>query len=96
VRAVNGVLIDGPAAGSVVDAGDPPVRRGIIVMAHDGFSENAYRYYLTSADGSGASYAYGGTVAWPPEARSQMVGHLADQRKPVADEAAPSAKLNGD
>ena len=96
MRVVKGLLIDGPAAGSVVDAGDPPVRRGIVVMAHDGFSENAYRYYLTSVDDNRASYAYGGTVAWPPEARSQMVGRLVDERKPVADEAAPSAKLNGD
>ena len=64
-------------------------------MAHDGFSENAYRYYLTSVDGSGASNAYGGTV-WPPETRSQMVGHLVDDREPVADEAARSANLNGD
>lgn len=96
MRAVKGLLIDGPAAGSVVDAGDPPVRRGIVVMAHDGFAENAYRYYLTSVDGSGASYEYGGTVDWPPEASSQMVGHLVDERKAVADKAAPSAKLNGD
>jgi hypothetical protein len=35
-----------------------------------GSSENAYPYYLTPADGSGASYAYGGTVAWPPEAHA--------------------------
>jgi hypothetical protein len=96
VRVVKGLLIDGPAAGSVVEAGDPPVRRRIIVKARDGFSENAYRYHLTSVDGSGASYAYSGRAAWLPEARSQMVGHLADERKPVADEAAPSAKLNGD
>ena len=65
-------------------------------MASDGFSENAYRYYLSSVDDSGASYAYGGKVAWPPEASSQMVRHLVDERKPVADEIAPGAKLNGD
>ena len=29
---VKGFLNDGPAAGQVVEAGDPPVRRGVIVL----------------------------------------------------------------
>ena len=31
-------------------------RRGIIVTGQDGFGEDAYRYYLSSVDASGASY----------------------------------------
>jgi hypothetical protein len=93
---VKGLLIDGHAEGSVVEAGDPPLRRGIIVMSEDGFAKDAYRYCLTSVAASGAAYTYGGKVAWPPEARSEVIGRLADQRKPVADKTAPVARLNGD
>jgi hypothetical protein len=93
---VKGLLIDGPAAGSVVEAGDPPVRRGIIVTSGDGFAEDAYRYYLSSVDASGASYVYGGKVEWPPQARSEVVGRLADRREPVADWSAPGVERNGD
>ena len=90
------MLTGGPAAGSVVETGDPPVRRGIVVLNEDGFAEDAYRYYLTSVDDGGAVYTYGGKVEWPPEARSQMVGWLADRREPVADANAPGVRLNGD
>jgi hypothetical protein len=93
---VNGLLIDGPAAGSVVEVGDPAARRGIIVTSENGFAEDAYRYYLSSIDASGASYTYGGKVEWPPEASSHMVGQLADRREPVGDRTAPGVELNGD
>jgi len=93
---VKGLLIDGPAAGTVVETGDPPLRRAIIVLGRDGFGEDAYRYYLSSVDASGAAYRCGGKVAWPPEARSQMIARLADQREPIADETAPAARLNGE
>jgi hypothetical protein len=96
VRGVKGLLIDGPAAGSVIEAGDPPMRRGIIVQSQDGFAEDAYRYYLTGVDGSGAVYTYGGIVTWPPEAGSQMVRSTSDRREPVAERTAPEAELNGD
>jgi len=96
VRPVKGLLIDGPAAGSVIETGDPPLRRGIIVIGPAGFGEDAYRYYLSSVDASGASYRCGGKVAWPPEAGLGMIGRLADQRERVADQTAPPARLNGD
>jgi hypothetical protein len=35
-RAMNGFLSDGPAAGQVVEAGDPPVRRGVVVLGNEG------------------------------------------------------------
>ena len=72
------------------------MRRGIIVRSQDGFSENAYRYYLTAVDGAGAVYSFGEIVAWPPEAGSLMVQRPADQRDPVANRIAPGAELNGD
>jgi hypothetical protein len=93
---VKGRLIDGPAAGSVVEAGNPPVRRGIIVLGEAGFAEDAYRYYLSSIDTTGAVYRFGGNVAWPPEARSQIIGRLGDRRQHVSDMPAPAASLNGD
>jgi hypothetical protein len=93
---VKGLLIDGPAAGSVIESGDPPLRRGIIVSGQDGFGEDAYRYYLSSVDPGGASYKCGGKVAWPPEASCEVIGRLADQRERVADQTAPPARLNGD
>ncbi len=93
---MKGLLVDGPAAGSVVEVGDPPARRGLIVTSEDGFAEEGYRYYLSSIDAGGASYIYGGKVEWPPEARSQVVGQLADRRAPVSDRTAPGVQLNGD
>jgi len=96
VRRVKGFLIDGPAAGSVIETGDPPARRGILVMSEDGFAEDAYRYYLSSIDAGVASYTFGGKVEWPPEAGSQMIGTLVDRREPVSDLPAPRVRLNGD
>ncbi len=93
---MKGLLIDGPVAGTVVEVGEPPARRGIVVASENGFSEDAYRYYLSSIDASGASYAYGGKVEWPPEASSRMGGHLGDRREPVGDRTAPGVELNGD
>ncbi len=79
-----------------MEAGDPPIRRGVIVLSNSAFAEEAYRYYLTSVDAAGASYTYGGVVQWPPEATSQMVRRPTDGRTQVADQTAPSAELNGD
>ncbi|MFZ0384695.1 MAG: hypothetical protein WAL22_03435 [Solirubrobacteraceae bacterium] len=42
---MQGLLVDGPAAGQVVDAGEPPVRRAVLVANAGGFGELAYRYY---------------------------------------------------
>ena len=65
--------------------------------AHDGFSENAYRYYLTSVDGSGASYVDGDTIRPGHQKHAPRWSDTSvDERNPVADEAAPPAKLNGD
>jgi hypothetical protein len=65
---MKGFLSDGPAAGQVIEAGDPPVRRGVIVLDAGGFGEQAHRYYLSAVDTSGAVYTHGGVVPWPPEA----------------------------
>ena len=73
---MKGFLSDGPAAGQVVEAGDPPVRRGVIVLDNEGFGENAHRYYLSSIDSSGAVYVYGGAVWWPPEAGPRVTNTL--------------------
>jgi hypothetical protein len=89
------LLIDGPAAGLVVEVGEPLLRRGIVVPVEGGFAEDAYRYYLSSIDSSGASYRFGGKVTWPPEASSQMIRPLIDQREYVADEVAPGARHDG-
>jgi hypothetical protein len=82
----------------VVEAGDPPMRRGIVVPSDGGFGEDAFRYYLSSVDASGAAYLFGGKVPWPPEARTNMVRplRLSDQREHVADDVAPGARRNGD
>ncbi len=69
---MKGFLKDGPAAGQAVEAGDPPIRRGVIVAGERTFGEEAYRYYLSSIDPSGAVYIYGGKVPWPPEAGPQV------------------------
>ncbi len=73
---MKGFLSDGPAAGQVVEAGDPPVRRGVIVLDNEVFGENAHRYYLSSIDSSGAVYVYGGAVWWPPEAGPRVTNTL--------------------
>jgi hypothetical protein len=80
VAAMQGILIDGPGAGQVVDAGEPPVRRAVFMADSGGFSELAYRYYLETVDFDQASYRCAGQIEWPPEARSQMVRRLSDQR----------------
>ena len=70
---MRGFLKDGPAAGHVVDVGDPPRRRGVIVLDADGFGEDAHRYYLCALDSSGAVYTHRGPVAWPPEAGPPVI-----------------------
>ena len=69
---MNGFLKDGPAAGQAVEAGDPPVRRGVIVAGEGTFGEEAYRYYLSAVDSTRAVYTYGGKVLWPPEANPHV------------------------
>ena len=96
VARMKGFLIDGPAAGTVVEAGEPAIRRGIVVPREGGFAEDAYRYYLRSIDSSGAAYTFGGKVPWPPEARSHFIRPLMDEREYAADEVAPGARHNGD
>jgi hypothetical protein len=90
------MLIDGPGAGRTVDAGDPPVRRAVIIADADRFGELAYRYYLASVDCDQATYRCGGKVEWPPEASSEVVRRLSDQREQSTDATAPAARLNGD
>jgi hypothetical protein len=65
---MKGFLKDGPAAGQVVEVGDPPVRRGVIVLDPGGFGGDAHRYYLCALDSGGAVYTRWRRVAWPPEA----------------------------
>jgi hypothetical protein len=65
---MKGFLRDGPAAGHVVEVGDPPPRRGVIVLDRDGFGEDAHRYFLSAIDPTGAVYVHGGKVWWPLEA----------------------------
>jgi hypothetical protein len=93
---VKGLLIDGPGAGRVIDAGDPPARRGIVVLREGEFAEDAYRYYLSSIDATGAVYTFGGEVPWPPEPGSRILRPLVDAREHAADSIAPSARHNGD
>jgi len=78
----------------VVEAGDPPLRRAIVIPGASGFAEDAYRYYLSSIDPAGASYTFASTVAWPPEAGSQVIAQT-DRRAYVADDVAPAARHNG-
>jgi hypothetical protein len=87
---MKGFLRDGPAAGQVVEAGDPPVRRGVFVVAAEGFGEDAHRYYLCSVDSTGVVYTYGGPVFWPPEAGPRVV------REPLADPAEVAEQMGGD
>jgi hypothetical protein len=95
VAAVQGLLIDGPAAGQVVDAGEPPIRRAVVAPGASGFGELAYRYYLESVDFDQATYRCAGPVEWPPEASSEVVRRLSDQRQPSVEETPPGARLNG-
>jgi hypothetical protein len=90
------MLIDGPSAGQVVDAGNPPIRRAVVVPGSDRFGEPAYRYYLESVDIAHATYRCAGQVEWPPEATSEIVRRLSDQREQLAHATAPGAELNGD
>jgi hypothetical protein len=87
---VKGLLIDGPAAGKLIDAGEPPARRGVIVCDDhgDGFGEVAARYYLSSVDDGRAAYRFGGNVSWPPEASLQMVRERSESR-PAAPDRVP-------
>ena len=91
---MKGLLIDGPAAGMVVEAGEPPLRRAVVIPGDGGFAEEAYRYYLSSIDSAGASYVFGGQVLWPPEAGAEVIART-DRREHVADQVAPGARLNG-
>jgi hypothetical protein len=70
---MKGFLRDGPAAGQVVEVGDPPTRRGVIVLDAGGFGEDAHRYYLCALDATGAVYTHHGGVAWPLEAGPPVV-----------------------
>jgi hypothetical protein len=90
------MLIDGPGAGRTVDAGNPPVRRAVVMADGDGFGELAYRYYLASVESGLATYRCGGQVEWPPEASSEVVRRLSDQRAQFGDRTAPAARRNGD
>ena len=75
---MKGFLKDGPAAGQVVEAGDPPLRRGVIVLDPGGFGEQAHRYYLSAVDATGAVYTHGDVVPWPPEAGPHVVREPVD------------------
>lgn len=96
MAAVKGLLIDGPSAGQVVDAGDPPIRRAVVVPGVEGFGEHAYRYYLASVQTDHATYRCAGGVDWPPESNREIVRRLLDQREPLPEAIAPVARLNGD
>jgi hypothetical protein len=70
---MKGFLKDGPAAGQAFEVGDPPIRRGMIVLGQAAFGEHTHRYYLSEIDDSGAVYTYGGAVPWPPEAGPPVI-----------------------
>ena len=70
---MKGFLKDGPAAGQAFEVGDPPIRRGMIVLSEVPFGEHVHRYYLSEVDDSGAVYIHGGAVPWPPEAGPHIV-----------------------
>src|SRR5262249_26810108 len=92
---MKGFLIDGPAQGLVVEAGDPPMRRAFVILRDGAFAEDAYRYYLNSNDSTGARYRFGGQVLWPPEASSEAISRT-DRRQDMAYEVPPGADYNGD
>ena len=79
---MKGRLKHGPADGQIVEAGDPPIRRGIIVVGEGTFGEEAHGYYLSTVDQTAATYLHGGRVSWPPEASAAVVAGM-----PVAREA---------
>jgi len=70
---MKGFLKDGPAAGQSFEVGDPPIRRGMIVLGEAPFGERAHRYYLSAIDDSGAVYSHGGSVPWPLEAGPPVI-----------------------
>jgi hypothetical protein len=72
---MKGFLRDRPASGQAFEAGDPPLRRGMIVLSDSGFGEHAHRYYLSEVDDSGAVYVYGGAVRLPLEAGPPVQRH---------------------
>ena len=74
---MKGFLNDGPVAGQAFEVGDPPLRRGVIVVGEAFFGEQAHRYYLSEVDDSGAIYVYGGAGPWPPETGPHII------RRPV-------------
>jgi hypothetical protein len=76
---MKGFLKDGPAAGQAVEVGDPPTRRGMIVLDGAAFGEQVHRYYLSEVDGSGAVYTCGGVVPWPPEAGRPVIRRRHDE-----------------
>jgi hypothetical protein len=61
------------------EAGDPPSRRGVIVLDSGGFGEDAHRYYLSAIDAGGAVYTYGGVLRWPPEAGPHVMRSLVEE-----------------
>ena len=85
----------GPGPDGSWMSGDPPIRRAVVVAASNAFGEPAYRYYLESVDIDQATYRCAGQVEWPPEATSEMVRRLSDQRAQLAHAPAPGAQLNG-
>jgi hypothetical protein len=86
---MKGFLKDGPAAGQAFEVGDPPMRRGMIVLGETAFGEHVHRYYLSEIDDSGAVYTHGGAVRWPPEAGPWVIRRrLAETRETQL--AAPS------
>jgi hypothetical protein len=78
-----GFLKDGPAAGHAVEVGDPPMRRGVIVLDAVGFGEDAHRCYLCSVDASSAIYSYAGPVRWAPEAGPHVTRQPASHPAPT-------------
>jgi hypothetical protein len=67
---MKGVLKDAPAARQAFEVGDPPIRRGMIVLGEAGFGEHGHRYYLCEIDDSGAS--------------TRMAGRFRGRLKPAA------------
>lgn len=48
------------------------------MLGDGGFGEDAHRYYLSSVDATGAVYAYGGPVRWPPEAGPPVIREVGE------------------
>lgn len=81
---MKGHLKHGPADGQIVEAGDPPIRRGIVVVGDGPFGEEAHRYYLSTVDQTAATYLHGGRVSWPPEASAAVVAGMPVARETTA------------